>query len=190
MALRFPRISQGLAQDPTTRRIWFGIATAHDFESHDDITEKRLYQNIFASHFGQLAIIFLWTSGNLFHVAWQENFETWVQDPLHVRPIAHAIWDPYFGQLAVEAFARGGALGPVNIAYSGVYQWWYTINLRTNGDLYTGALFLLFLSAKRGGYTYNRNGNRAFLGLKMLNPILIIICQDYSESVPWLGQDI
>ncbi|KAL5642502.1 hypothetical protein ACJX0J_000790, partial [Zea mays] len=56
---------------PTTRRIWFGIATAHDFESHDDITEERLYQNIFASHFGQLAIIFLWTSGNLFH------------DPLH-----------------------------------------------------------------------------------------------------------
>lgn len=89
MALRFPRFSQGLAQDPTTRRIWFGIATAHDFESHDDITEERLYQNIFASHFGQLARIFLWTSGNLFHVAWQGNFESWIQDPLHVRPIAH-----------------------------------------------------------------------------------------------------
>ncbi|KAL5074872.1 hypothetical protein RYX36_013856 [Vicia faba] len=44
-------------------------------------------------------------------------------DPLHVRPIAHAIWDPHFGQPAVEAFTRGGALGPVNIAYSGVYQW-------------------------------------------------------------------
>ena len=146
MELRFPRFSQGLAQDPTTRRIWFGIATAHDFESHDDITEERLYQNIFASHFGQLAIIFLWTSGNLFNVAWQGNFESWIQDPLHVRPIAHAIWDPHFGQPAVEAFTRGGAAGPVNIAYSGVYQWWYTIGLRTNEDLYTGALFLLFLS--------------------------------------------
>ncbi|KAL5644045.1 hypothetical protein ACJX0J_001139 [Zea mays] len=147
MELRFPRFSQGLAQDPTTRRIWFGIATAHDFESHDDITEERLYQNIFASHFGQLAIIFLWTSGNLFHVAWQGNFESWIQDPLHVRPIAHAIWDPHFGQPAVEAFTRGGAAGPVNIAYVLVfYQWWYTIGLRTNEDLYTGALFLLFLS--------------------------------------------
>ncbi|XP_047258832.1 photosystem I P700 chlorophyll a apoprotein A2-like [Capsicum annuum] len=147
MALRFPRFSQSLAQDPTTHRIWFGIATARDFESHDDITEERLYQNIFTSHFDQLAIIFLWTFGNLFHVAWQGNFELWVQDPLHVRPIAHAIWDPHFGQPAVEAFTRGGALGPVNIAYSGVYQWWYTIGLRTNQDLYTDALFLLFLSA-------------------------------------------
>ncbi|KAH0660584.1 hypothetical protein KY289_029332 [Solanum tuberosum] len=147
MTLRFPRFSQGLAQDPTTRRIWFGISIAHDFESHDDITEERLYQNIFASHFGQLAIIFLWTSGNLFHVAWQGNFESWVQDPLHVRHIAHAIWVPHFGQPAMEAFTQGGALGPVNIAYSGVYQWWYTIGLHTNEDLYTGALFLLFLSA-------------------------------------------
>ncbi|KAL2224153.1 UNVERIFIED_CONTAM: Photosystem I chlorophyll a apoprotein A1 [Sesamum indicum] len=124
MALRFPRFSQGLAQDPTTRRIWFGIATAHDFESHDDITEERLYQNIFASHFGQLAIIFLWTSGKSVSYLLLMQF-----------------WDPHFGQPAVEAFTRGGALGPVNIAYSGVYQWWYTIGLRTNEDLYTGALF-------------------------------------------------
>lgn len=33
MALRFSRFSQGLAQDHTARRIWFGTATAHDFES-------------------------------------------------------------------------------------------------------------------------------------------------------------
>nr|QQP00376.1 photosystem I P700 apoprotein A2 [Selaginella pallidissima] len=146
MALRSPKFSRGLAQDPTTRRIRFGIATAHDFESHDGMTEERLYQKIFASHFGQLAIIFLRTSGNLFHVAWQGNSEAWIKDPLHVRPIAHAIWDPHFGQPAVEAFARGGGLGPVNIAYSGVYQRWYTIGMRTNQDLYTGAFFPLTVS--------------------------------------------
>lgn len=71
----------------------------------------------------------------------------WVHDPSHVRPIAHAIWDPHSGQPAVEAFTRGGAPGPVNIAYSGVSQWWYTIGLRTNEDPHTGALSLLFLSA-------------------------------------------
>ncbi|OUS44398.1 hypothetical protein BE221DRAFT_173593, partial [Ostreococcus tauri] len=109
MATKFPKFSQGLASDPTTRRIWFGIATAHDFETHDGMTEEKLYQKIFASHFGQLAIIFLWTS-------------------------------------AVEAFTRGGASAPVNIAYSGVYQWWYTIGMRTNVDLYNGSLFLLFVA--------------------------------------------
>ena len=64
-------------------------------------------QNNFGSHFRQLAIIFMWTSRNLFLVAWQGNFEKWVQDPLHVRPIVHAIWDTNFGQPVVEAFTPG-----------------------------------------------------------------------------------
>jgi photosystem I P700 chlorophyll a apoprotein A2 len=42
----FPKFSQGLAQDPTTRRIWYGLAMAHDFESHDGMTEENLYQKI------------------------------------------------------------------------------------------------------------------------------------------------
>ena len=147
MATKFPKFSQDLAADPTTRRIWYGIATAHDFESHDGMTEENLYQKIFASHFGHLAIIFLWTSGNLFHVAWQGNFEQWVKDPLNIKPIAHAIWDPHFGQPAVDAFSQAGSSSPVNIAFSGVYHWWYTIGMRTNSDLYTGAVFLLLLSA-------------------------------------------
>ena len=91
MATKFPKFSQALAQDPATRRIWYGVATAHDLEAHDGMTEENLYQKIFASHFGHLAIIFLWTSGNLFHVAWQGNFQQWVLNPLKVKPIAHAI---------------------------------------------------------------------------------------------------
>jgi photosystem I P700 chlorophyll a apoprotein A2 len=58
MATKFPKFSQDLAQDPTTRRLWYGIATAHDFESHDGMTEENLYQKIFATHFGHLGIIF------------------------------------------------------------------------------------------------------------------------------------
>jgi photosystem I P700 chlorophyll a apoprotein A2 len=146
MVTKFPKFSQGLAQDPTTRRIWFGIATSHDFESHDGITEKDLYKKIFSSHFGQLAIIFLWTSGNLFHVAWQGNFEQWISDPLHVRPIAHVIWDPHFGQSAIEAFTKSQISLPVNICYSGVYQWWFTIGMRSNIDLFNGSIFLILLS--------------------------------------------
>ncbi|MBW4550290.1 MAG: photosystem I core protein PsaB [Aphanocapsa sp. GSE-SYN-MK-11-07L] len=147
MATKFPKFSQDLAQDPTTRRIWYAIATAHDFESHDGMTEENLYQKIFASHFGHLAIIFLWTSGSLFHVAWQGNFEQWIKDPLNIRPIAHAIWDPQFGKGAIDAFTQAGASGPVDIAYSGVYHWWYTIGMRTNSDLYMGAITLLVFSS-------------------------------------------
>lgn len=147
MATKFPKFSQDLAQDPTTRRIWYGIATAHDFESHDGMTEEKLHQKIFATHFGHLAIIFLWTSGSLFHVAWQGNFEQWIKDPLNIRPVAHAIWDPQFGKPAVEAFTQGGVDYPANISYSGIYHWWYTIGMRTNGDLYQGSIFLLLLSA-------------------------------------------
>jgi len=147
MATKFPKFSQALANDPTTRRLWYAIATANDFESHDNVTEESLYQKIFASHFGHLAIIFLWTSGNLFHVAWQGNFEQWVKDPLNVQPIAHAIWDPQFGKAAVEAYSQAGANNPVNIAYSGIYHWWYTIGMRSAQDLYWGAIWMLILSA-------------------------------------------
>ena len=147
MATKFPSFSQGLAQDPTTRRIWYGIATAHDFESHDGMTEERLYQKLFSTHFGHLAIIGLWVSGNLFHIAWQGNFEQWVVDPLHVSPIAHAIWDPHFGEGAIKAFTQAGASSPVNIAYSGLYHWWYTIGMRTNSELYQGSIFMMILSA-------------------------------------------
>jgi photosystem I P700 chlorophyll a apoprotein A2 len=147
MRTKFPSFSQTLSQDPTTRRLWFGIRTAHDFERHDGITEERLYHKVFASHFGQISIIFLWTAGNLFHVAWQGNFEAWIQDPLHVRPIAHEIWDPHFGPSAVESYTRRGASGPVNIATSGVYQWWYTIGIRNNQDLYQGSIFLFLLAS-------------------------------------------
>jgi photosystem I P700 chlorophyll a apoprotein A2 len=147
MATKFPKFSQALAQDPATRRIWYGIATAHDLEMHDEMTSESLYQKVFASHFGHLAIIFIWTSGNLFHIAWQGNFEQWILNPLKVKPIAHAIWDPHFGEPALKAFTRGGASYPVNISYSGLYNWWYTIGMRTNNELYLGSIGLLFLSA-------------------------------------------
>ena len=146
MATKFPKFSQALAQDPATRRIWYGIATAHDLEAHDGMTEENLYQKIFASHFGHLAIIFLWTAGNLFHVAWQGNFEKWVENPLKIKPIAHSIWDPHFGEAALKAFSKSNAY-PVNLAFSGLYQWWYTIGFRTNQELYQGAIGLLLLSS-------------------------------------------
>ncbi|MGL5808237.1 MAG: photosystem I core protein PsaB, partial [Xenococcaceae cyanobacterium] len=74
-------------------------------------------------------------------------FEQWIKDPLNIRPIAHAIWDPHFGKPAVDAFTQGGASYPVNIAYSGVYHWFYTIGMTSNRELYQGSIFLLILSS-------------------------------------------
>ena len=146
MVERFPKFSQELSEDPTTRRIWYSIATAHDLEMHDGASPESVYSKIFASHFGHLAIIFLWTAGNLFHVAWQGNFEEWVLNPLKVKPIAHGIWDPHFSETALKAFTHTGQNFPANVALSGVYYWWYTIGMRTKEDLYLAAIGLLLFS--------------------------------------------
>jgi len=59
-----------------------------------------------------------------------------IKDPLNVRPIAHAIWDPHFGKAAVDAFTLRRNLSG-HIAYSGAHHWWYTHRYaRTNNDLY------------------------------------------------------
>jgi photosystem I P700 chlorophyll a apoprotein A2 len=41
----------------------YGIATAHDLEAHDGMTEENLYQKIFASR--SLSRYLLWTAGNI-----------------------------------------------------------------------------------------------------------------------------
>jgi photosystem I P700 chlorophyll a apoprotein A2 len=144
MVTKFPVFSKSLSNDPTTRRLWFGVATSHDFESHDQVTESNIYIKIWATHFGQLAVIFIWTSRIIFHVALQGNFEIWICDPLRIRPIAHAISDPHYGAPAVAAYTVG--TGAVNVSTSGVYQWWYTIGIRSSQDLYQGSIFLCFVA--------------------------------------------
>ena len=56
MATKFPKFSQALAQDPATRRIWYGIATAHDLEAHDGMTEENLYQKFLLHILGILQL--------------------------------------------------------------------------------------------------------------------------------------
>ena len=68
--------------------------------------------------------------------------------PIKSETIAHAIWDPHFGQHAIKAFTRGGVFYPVNIATSGVYHWWYTIGMRTN------MIYMLVLYSYYSYYVY------------------------------------
>ena len=134
MVTKFPIFSKSLHNDPTTRRLWFRISTSHDFESHDNIIENNMYQKIWRTHFGQLTIIMIWTSGNLFHVAWQGNFDIWIYNPMRIRPIAHIIFDLHYRLPAVEAYIFENRF--VNVSISGIYQWWYTIGIHNSQDLY------------------------------------------------------
>ena len=143
----FPNWSRELQLDPTTRKLWYTMGTCHDLESHDYITSSILRRKVIASHCGHLAIIFIWTAGNLFHIAWQGNFEEWILNPLKISPIAHAIWDPHFGQSALLIFTPEELSYPVNIATSGIYHWAYTIGLRSNTDLFSGALLLMIIAS-------------------------------------------
>ncbi|MCD9641171.1 hypothetical protein HAX54_027119 [Datura stramonium] len=89
-----------------------------------------------------------------------------IQDPLHVRPIAHAIWDPHFGQPAVEAFTRGGALAQLVTLYN--QKWKPSVSLvqkcRISSEssfvrlfgvsslAWTGHLVHVAITASRGEY--------------------------------------
>jgi hypothetical protein len=55
------------------------IGSIHDIESYFGIDNtSSLNVQIFFSHWGHLAIIFLWVSRNLFHIGWNGNYELWV----------------------------------------------------------------------------------------------------------------
>ena len=78
------------------------------------MTIQTLGSNIFLSHFGQLMLLLLWISGNLFHIASEGNYSMWTSNPLRIRPIAHIQLDPHFGNNASVAFSRGGTNTSVN----------------------------------------------------------------------------
>jgi photosystem I P700 chlorophyll a apoprotein A2 len=95
---------------------------------------------VFAAHQAQLSIIFLWSSIPLIQIAWQGDFEQWVTNP-GVTPVAHSIRDPHFGASGVTAF------GAQIVCTTGLYEWYYTIGLRTSSQCLVAASFLVVLSA-------------------------------------------
>ena len=172
MATKFPIFSKSLNNDPTIRRLWFRIATSHDFERYDKIIESNIYIKIWATHFGQLTVIFIWTSGTLFHVALQGNFEIWIYDPLRIRPIAHIIFDLHYRTPAVAAYIL--KISIVNVSTSGMYQWWYTIGIRNSQDLYQSSIFCVLLQSclfSQDGFIFNQSFNRLYCGLKIPNRV-------------------
>jgi len=76
----------------------------------------------------------MWVSGNLFHIAWQGNYELWVKNPIKTAPIAHGIWDPHFG-VSLEAAYSSSDYATV-VSYSGIYNWLYTVGFTSLSEIY------------------------------------------------------
>jgi len=120
-----------------TGRYFQIIGCIHDIESNFGIDNAlSLNTQIFLSHWGHLSIIFLWVSGNLFHIGWNGNYELWVNNPIATIPIAHGIWDPHFGKAISDAYSSGGSDSAVVLSYSGIYNWLYASGFMKVNDIY------------------------------------------------------
>jgi hypothetical protein len=105
---------------------------------------------IFLSHFGHLAIIFLWAAGNLFHIGWNGNYELWIKNPISTMPIAHGIWDPHFGSTVEQVWgattASGASSEAVVVSFSGIYNWLYAVGFTSNYEIYNFVIVLELLA--------------------------------------------
>ena len=116
------------------------IGRIHDIESYFGIDNTfSLNVQIFFSHWGHLAIIFLWVSRDLFHIAWNTKLPVWLKNPNARIPIAHGISDANFG--FPISYAYGGPfnlvfVNPGILSYGGIYNWLYYTGFFSLVDLY------------------------------------------------------
>jgi len=133
-----------LARGPkTTAWIWNLHALAHDFDSQTSDLED-VSRKVFAAHFGQLAVIFLWISGMEFHGARFSNYEAWLTDPIGIKPSAQVVW-PIVGQDILNADVGGGFHG-IQIT-SGLFYIWRAAGFTNTFQLYCTALAGLVAAA-------------------------------------------
>jgi len=133
-----------LARGPkTTTWIWNLHALAHDFDTHTSDLED-ISRKIFAAHFGQLAVIFLWLSGMYFHGARFSNYEAWLTDPLGIKPSAQVVW-PIVGQDILNGDVGGGFHG-IQIT-SGLFHIWRAAGITNTFQLYCTAIGGLVMAA-------------------------------------------
>jgi photosystem I P700 chlorophyll a apoprotein A1 len=127
----------------TTTWIWNLHALAHDFDTHTSDLED-ISRKVFAAHFGQLAVIFIWLSGMYFHGARFSNYEAWLSDPIGIKPSAQVVW-PIVGQDILNADVGGGFHG-IQIT-AGFFQIWRGAGITNTFQLYCTAIGGLVMAA-------------------------------------------
>jgi len=106
----------------STNKYFQVLGNIHDIESYfgvDNVLGS--YVQIFLCHWGHNAVIFMWISANLTHVACFGNYELWKHNPIKTIAIAHSIFDPHFGSSDVAN----------QVAYSGIYPLLYTLGFHS-----------------------------------------------------------
>ena len=108
-----------------TSRYFQICGSIHDIESNLTGDNSSSFNvQIFFSHWGHLAILFILVSRNIYHIAWNGNYELWILNPIATQPLAHGIWDP-------------DLTSSHNISTSsGIYNWLYTTGFHTSFHLY------------------------------------------------------
>jgi photosystem I P700 chlorophyll a apoprotein A1 len=135
--------SRTLAKGPTTTTwIWNLHADAHDFDIHTSDLQE-ISRKVFSVHFGQLGIILIWLSGRYFHGARFSNYESWLIDPVHIKPSAQVVW-PIVGQEILNGDV-GGEFQGIQIV-SGLFQLWRGSGIVSELQLYSTAIGGLILS--------------------------------------------
>ena len=136
------------------------IGSIHDIESYFGIDNTcTLNVQIFFSHWGHLAIIFVWVSRELFHIAWNAVYAVWLKNPNASIGIAHPIGDANFGARIIYAYSspvlrEGGIL-----SYSGIYNWLYYTGFFSLVDLYNFVIMcellgVISIPLAKGGYIF------------------------------------
>ena len=109
-----------------TSRYFQICGSIHDIESNlTGDNSSSLNVQIFFSHWGHLAILFILVSRNIYHIAWNGNYELWILNPIATQPLAHGIWDP-------DLTSSHNTI----VLSSGIYNWLYTTGFHTSFHLY------------------------------------------------------
>ena len=80
----------------------------HMISQSNKFIRRHFAQNL-SAHFGQLAIIFFWVSGNISMVRFS-NYSAWLANPTSVKPSTQVVW-PVVGQEILNADVGGNFQG-------------------------------------------------------------------------------
>ena len=152
--------SRRLRKGPvTTTWVWNLHADVHDFDVYTSDLEE-ISRKVFSAHFGQLRIILTWFSRIYFHGARFSNYETWLIDPIYIKPSAQVVWS-ILGQEVLNGDLGGNFQG-VQIT-SGLFPLWRARGITSELQLYRTSIGRLCLARNvfyRGWFHYHSSAPR------------------------------